>query len=186
MTRIPLSLAAILSIAVSLPAVARAQWYGEPIQRSAPLYTYQVQPGQPYAVEVSPGRYVYYRHRGRADRVRREQVRHTRRHYWTHRQRAERREMIRAAKIVRDKPVVIETRRVVDDPPRVVERRSYAGHALPRRVQDTRRASVPRVIHAEAEVTILGPDRMNIRLFRKRGADAEAKARRNAKTSTTK
>jgi hypothetical protein len=34
-----------------------------------------------------------------------------------------------------------------------------------------------RVIHAEAEVTILGPDRMNIRLYRKRdGLDASAKA----------
>ena len=35
-----------------------------------------------------------------------------------------------------------------------------------------------RVIRAEAEVTILGPDRMSIRLFRKRkgGADAKAEA----------
>jgi hypothetical protein len=33
-----------------------------------------------------------------------------------------------------------------------------------------------RVIHAEAEVTIIGPDRMSIRLFRKRGGNANAKA----------
>jgi hypothetical protein len=34
-----------------------------------------------------------------------------------------------------------------------------------------------RVIRAEAEVTILGPDRMSIRLFRKHdGSDANAKA----------
>jgi hypothetical protein len=36
--------------------------------------------------------------------------------------------------------------------------------------------SKPRVIRAEAEVTILGPDRMSIRLFRKRGTDANASA----------
>ena len=34
-----------------------------------------------------------------------------------------------------------------------------------------------RVIRAEAEVTIIGPDRMSIRLFRKRkGGDANARA----------
>jgi hypothetical protein len=33
-----------------------------------------------------------------------------------------------------------------------------------------------RIIRAEAEVTILGPDRMSIRLFRKGGRGADAKA----------
>jgi hypothetical protein len=32
------------------------------------------------------------------------------------------------------------------------------------------------VIHAQAEITILGPDRMSIRLIRKSGDDAEARA----------
>jgi hypothetical protein len=36
------------------------------------------------------------------------------------------------------------------------------------------KAGEQRVIEADAVVTILGPDRMNIRLLRKRGADARA------------
>jgi len=96
--------------------------------------------------------------------------------------------VIHTTKIVHEPPLVIEHRRVVDDPPRIIERRHY--------VEDTPRGpriaavesgageravreeggNAKRVIHAEAEVTILGPDRMSIRLFRKRGADAQAKA----------
>ena len=65
---------------------------------------------------------------------------------------------------VREEPVVIETERVVDEPPRVIERR----HVVEGSGQQ-------RVIRAEAEVTILGPDRMNIRLFRKgRGSRVNA------------
>jgi len=41
--------------------------------------------------------------------------------------------------------------------------------------REFRRDRGPRVIRAEAEVTILGPDRMGIRLFRKRtGPEAKA------------
>lgn len=108
------------------------------------------------------------------------------------------REVVNTTQIVRDKPVVIEHQRVVDDPPRVIERHHYvddAGRiepAPPTRRQrtakietdDVKLPSAPkgkgekRVIRAEAEVTILGPDRMSIRLFRKRkgGADANAEA----------
>jgi hypothetical protein len=56
--------------------------------------------------------------------------------------------------------------------PRVVERRAE--------VEDTdvpTESGKQRVIRAEAEVTILGPDRMNIRLFRKeRGSTVKAPA----------
>lgn len=98
-------------------------------------------------------------------------------------------EVVNTTKIVRDKPVVIEHERVVDDPPRVIERRHYVDDAPAR--PRTRAARIDadlkspaekkgsrRVIRAEAEVTILGPDRMSIRLFRKgkSGADAKAEA----------
>jgi hypothetical protein len=98
-------------------------------------------------------------------------------------------EVVNTRKVVVHKPVVIETTRVVDDPPKVVIRKRY--------VDDTPTASIPtrpqknaqrtagevqprdggkqRVIEADAEVTVLGPDRMSIRLFRK-GSRAQAKA----------
>jgi len=109
-------------------------------------------------------------------------------------------EVVNTTKIVRDKPVVIEHQRVVDDPPRIIERRHYvddegriepAPSAPPARHHRTAKIETEvkperaakgkaekRVIRAEAEVTILGPDRMSIRLFRKRkgGADANAEA----------
>jgi hypothetical protein len=102
-------------------------------------------------------------------------------------------EVVNTTKIVRENPVVIEHERVVDDPPRVIERRRYVGETpavpaprsgLARTEADvvtskhrpSHKAATPRTIRAEAEVTILGPDRMNIRLFRKRGGDAKAQA----------
>ena len=105
------------------------------------------------------------------------------------------RKVVHTRRIVRDPPVAIETRRVVDDPPRIVERRHYVEDApapapAPARrkqavveVRDTakrgsRDDTKKRVIEADAEVTILGPDRMSIRLFRKRsrGSDTSARA----------
>jgi hypothetical protein len=99
--------------------------------------------------------------------------------------------VIETKKIVHDKPVVIETKRVVDDPPRIIERRHYVEDAPAARqmptaaeARDTGKSTrlvkrgdeKQRVIRAEAEVTILGPDRMSIRLFRKRAAGGDAKA----------
>jgi hypothetical protein len=96
--------------------------------------------------------------------------------------------VVNTTKIVRDPPIVIETKRVVDDPPRVIERRHIV-EDVPVRSRRTRAAvadDVPnkgasrddtkrRVIQADAEITILGPDRMSIRLFRK-GHNAKASA----------
>jgi hypothetical protein len=91
-------------------------------------------------------------------------------------------------RIVREKPVVRRHIRVIDDPPIVVQREiSEHGQVLSEQRLPTVQAQAPvqlppppaggRVIHAEAEVTILGPDRMNIRLYRKSdGRDANAKA----------
>lgn len=76
--------------------------------------------------------------------------------------------------VVREKPVVIERKRYVDDPPRIVRRHKVVDVNVPAPPRE-RGDEVGRVIHAEAEVTILGPDRMNIRLYRK-GLDANAKA----------
>jgi len=103
-------------------------------------------------------------------------------------------EVVNTKRIVYDKPVVIETTRVVDDPPTVIERRRYVDDtpapASRRKQAAVERSRAPkvveapkrddgkkRVIEADAEVTILGPDRMSIRLFRKgKGGSAKASA----------
>jgi hypothetical protein len=86
----------------------------------------------------------------------------------------------RSVKIVRDKPVVVTTKRYVDDPPRVIERNVIVDDEPTRAPRQRGLIQPPaagesirrddnkkRVIQADAEVTILGPDRMSIRLFRK-------------------
>lgn len=94
--------------------------------------------------------------------------------------------------VVRERPIVRKHIRVVDNPPIVVQREiDENGQVLSEQRVPTVQAQVPiqitspapapmgvgRVIHAEAEVTILGPDRMSIRLYRKGdGRDANAKA----------
>jgi hypothetical protein len=97
-------------------------------------------------------------------------------------------------RIVREKPVVRNHIRVVDDPPIVVQREiSEEGQVLSeQRVPSAQAQVLPpvsggRVIHAEAEVTILGPDRMNIRLYRKNdGRDAQARALSSKPKKTSK
>jgi hypothetical protein len=83
--------------------------------------------------------------------------------------------------VVREKPIVRDHVRVVDDPPIIVQREVSEDQLVqPRGSVEPPPAG--RVIHAEAEVTIIGPDRMNIRLYRKRdGNDANAKAERAGK-----
>jgi hypothetical protein len=93
--------------------------------------------------------------------------------------------------VVREKPIVHETTRYVDDPPRVVERRHYVEdrpvRSSRKRIDAAQASAGARVINrdgrrdevrtfsAEAEITILGRDRMNIRLFRK-GSQPNANA----------
>jgi hypothetical protein len=100
------------------------------------------------------------------------------------------RAVINTTKIVRDPPIVVETQRVVDDPPRVIERHVVAdepvrsrgiintNRSTSRDAGESRDDTKQRVIEADAEVTILGPDRMSIRLFRK-GHSAKAGSRAN-------
>ena len=79
--------------------------------------------------------------------------------------------------IVREKPIVRNTYRVVEHPPIVVQRevsedQLVAGggqaQAVPRAAPQAAPFAGARTIRAEAEITILGPDRMSIRLHRKR------------------
>lgn len=172
-----------------------------------PLYPYAAQPAQSYAVEVAPGTYVIHRARNYpyvrclngCESSAPVAVRHVapRAAVEEPRRRHARRaghDVVNTTRIVREKPVVIEHERVVDDPPRVIERRHYVDDARPSAPAPHRRTARietdfrpphnavkgkagPRTIHAEAEVTILGPDRMSIRLFRSRGASAKAEAR---------
>lgn len=100
-------------------------------------------------------------------------------------------EVINTEKIVRDKPIVVETTRVVDDPPKVIVRKRYVDDTTASLSDGQQKATIEddstiegtaredgkkRVIQADAEVTIIGSDRMSIRLFRKRGTQAKAKA----------
>jgi hypothetical protein len=89
--------------------------------------------------------------------------------------------------IIREKPVVRKHYRIVDDPPIIVQREIDESQ-LPVRMGNHPEAT-PRVIHAEAEVTIIGPDRMSIRLYRKqdgRDANAKASASKSKKLKTSK
>ncbi len=86
--------------------------------------------------------------------------------------------VINTTKIVREAPVVRETRRYVDLPPRIIERHIDEDTGTVETEQRPSRGDTKkRVISADAEVTILGPDRMSIRLFRKgQGPKAQARA----------
>jgi len=187
---------AALAAAISASASVQAQTYGAPASQQPPLYPYAVASQQPYAVEVAPNTYVIQRPQaarnrpyvtcvncGRAtayaapapsapvfDRTPRPSdpalIEELRRHTEGNTT------VIDTKKIVREKPIVHETTRVVDDPPRVIVRK----HIVEDAPQNAEGAKEPRVIQADAEITILGPDRMSIRLLRKRG-EPEAQAR---------
>ena len=230
-----LALIAVCAVGLASASAAEAQWHGGRAgQRPSPLYPYELQPGQSYAVQVAPGTYVIHRpaqsyaypparrgvrytvrrHRHapaatprpkhtRANRALIEELRHRDRQRAANlaarraakraaalKRTAARRAAEKAAKqaakrtrrkapktagrkpdkivhtrkVVHDKPLVIVTRRVVEDPPKVITRRHYVDDPPP-----GARNEDPRVIHADAEITILGPDRMSIRLVRKQG-----------------
>ena len=191
---------AVAAVALLPAAAAQAQYYSS-AQQPAPLYPYAVPGNQPYAIQVAPNTYVirrparsypyvnrnaetaepkapaFDRPHKKADRALIEELR----------QRSLKRTVVNTKKIVRDPPVVIETKRYVDDPPRIIERRHVVEDAprAPSAVDDidvkkrgARDDGKKRVIQADAEVTILGPDRMSIRLFRK-GQGPGARAEQN-------
>lgn len=186
-TRIP---ALIAAAALLLSAtVAQAQRYNSYSARQPSYHD----GARPYAIEVAPNTYVIRRPAG------------SRRDPQLRRRGKIQRKAITTRNIARDKPVVVEHRRMVDDSRRVIERQhvvedapSSRGLYQHRRAVEAASPRPPRapaaaarrhkskrahgagderrVIHADAEITILGPDRMNIRLFRK-GGDANARAR---------
>ena len=85
--------------------------------------------------------------------------------------------------VVREKPIVRTSYRVVEHPPIVVQREigedQLAGGGGQAQGAPLAAPVAGRTIRAEAEITILGPDRMSIRLFRKQdGSDANAKIER--------
>jgi hypothetical protein len=184
----------VLAIAVVAGGPARAQYYSSVQQSPPPLYPYATQPraAQPYAVEVAPGTYVIHRpgqvqtplhraHRPTAAKSAAKllRTRNDPRLIDELRQRAgAKTQTINTTKIVREKPKVVETTRYVDDPPQVVERYTVVDdtHGEKKVVAEAGAAAVAkrkavknekRVIQADAEITILGPDRMTIQLYRK-------------------
>jgi hypothetical protein len=203
-----LAIAAALVAAIVAALPAHAQWYSSYPPGSAPAHLYSAP--RPYAIEVAPNTYVIQRpapprrspHVRRVAPVERKQVE---REAVTEkpRRRADpalieelrkrhgikgkvKHEVINTTKIVREKPIVIERRRIVthprvidrvtviEDPPSSGARRrgllvKETGSVAPERFDGKNE----RVIEADAEVTILGPDRMTIRLFRK-GSNARA------------
>jgi hypothetical protein len=191
-----LVLLAVIAAGLAPATAAQAQFYGAAYAQPAPLYRYAAQ-GRPYAVEVAPDTYEIHRprahHYARGRHTghsisERASARFDRSHKKVDRALVEelrKRQhrngnVINTTRIVRDPPLVVATKRYVDDPPRVIERRHVVEDA-PLRSHRGRGITVDgdtgtlmgsdgsrRVIQADAEITILGPDRMNIRLFRKR------------------
>jgi hypothetical protein len=150
-----------LIAAAMLPATAaQAQFCGGCYTQPAPLFPYAVLYDQPDLVEVAPYTYAIRPPHHQRDYPyvhcldgcgRRAPIGEWRRPDHNNRT------VINTIEVVRDPPVVIETRRVVDDPPRVIVRRHF--------VEDEPVRS--RRKHAALKQRYIGPDRMNIRLFRK-------------------
>jgi len=151
---------------------------------------------QPYAVEVAPGSYVIHRpdearrapaarrpHRSAsAPKAKPSDVKNDPAMIEELRQQvAGKKKNFNTVKVVYKKPKVVETTRYVDDPPHVVERYTVVddnGDGKKAVVEapqadasagknDKAAASRKRVIQADAEITVLGPDRMTIQLYRK-------------------
>lgn len=179
-----------------MPATVQAQSYAGNSAQPAPLYPYELQPGQSYAMDVAPGtnvihrRVIARRHASELRRFDRPHGRYIPAPIVEMRQPAGTRRVGKpiltgTRQIVHEAPVVIVHRRLVEHPPRVIVRRHFVEgaprveavpprHALltpgvKRRGVRTASGDEKRVIHAEAEITILGSDRINIRLYRKRG-----------------
>jgi hypothetical protein len=179
-------LATLALFAALAPAAAQAQIFTAPIYaQQQPLYPYAVPQQQTPHYLQPQGRGLvqadYERFRARRGKP----TNHALVEELRRRGKVER-SVKNTTVVVREKPIVIEKKRYVDDT-RVIERRHYVEDApvkprskRSRAVADNEidlKSEKGRVIRAEAEVTILGPDRMSIRLFRKRGgANANARA----------
>lgn len=192
--------------ALALASAAQAQYvthysdgaggYG---YRNEPLYPYVVQPRYTNAVPqygpsitYTPRTYPYIRSQdekpakakvGKTDPVLVEELRRRGKPRAAAEQAPAEKEIggkkIHKTVVVREKPIVRDHVRVVDDPPIIVQREISEDQLV--RGQAEPMPPAGRTIRAEAEVTIIGPDRMSIRLFRKRdGIDANAEAKPKA------
>jgi hypothetical protein len=191
--------ALVLAAAALASGDARAQYYSSVPQGQRPLYpdVQQQRGAQPFAIEVAPGTYVIQRpdeapiHRQRTHRAapaaKPLRTRNDPRLIEElHQRAAGRTSAVNTTKVVRHKPKVVETTRYVDDPPRVVERytvvddakgqKKVVAEAAPSEKKRKGGENEKRVIQADAEITILGPDRMTIQLYRK-GERGKASAR---------
>jgi hypothetical protein len=184
---------AFVSACFLLSTAAQAEYYGNP---SLPPHPYAAQKIQPYATRVAPRMHVNHHgteqqrnyiyvgsHRitapasGRFDRrykpvdhgltneLRQRRSRAERAGNERSAQKTSGRGIFSTAKIVRHRPMERASREVVDD----------TGNPVTLE-QTPRRDGRKRVIAADAEVTIFGPDRISIRLFRK-GQGPRATAR---------
>ncbi|MGH6728044.1 MAG: hypothetical protein ACREB8_16100, partial [Pseudolabrys sp.] len=148
-----LAVLAMIAAALLPATAARAQLFGSAYSQPAPFYPYAARQEQPYAVQIEPGAYmirrpvhVHVRHRahcrncvGRAGvpRHARAAARLDRPH--RHANRALIEELRRrhygkghgaeTTRVVRETPVVVVHRRVVDDAPRVIVRQDAAEDA---------------------------------------------------------
>jgi hypothetical protein len=215
-----------LLIAAAPLSAAQAQYASPPpLYPYAVQNGYGVQTVQPYAVQVAPNTYVIQRPEpqrdypyvsarkraavpapGKFDRPHKpvdhtlvdELRKRTQKKSDTDQASVEpvQKNTVNKTKIVRHPPVVRQTTRYVDDPPRVIDQITVDDSeetpnrgllTQPRRAAPRATGSVelqpppsdkgPRTISADAEVTILGPDRMTIKLFRKgQGPFAKAKS----------
>lgn len=191
----------VLMFALCASGAAQAQYVG-PYAQPAPLYPYVAQPQyapQPYPYvqspnvrhvpsEYQPPRAAQPRKVTKTDHALVEELRKGRHKKKEVVVEADKKETVVIDKkhveidkkiVVREKPVVRKRIRVVDDPPIIVQREiNEHGQVVSEgRVPHPTAPVAGRVIHAEAEVTIIGPDRMSIRLYRKSdGRDANAKA----------
>ena len=94
--------------------------------------------------------------------------------------------------IVREKPIVRNTYRVIEHPPIVVQREvsedqvaegGRQSQGVPRAAPRGARFAGARTIRAEAEITILGPDSMSIRLYRKQAGKTSMPKRQSRRSS---
>jgi len=190
-----LKIAALVLAAISFAGgSAQAQWYSsvqsapQPGRTVSQPYAVEVAPGA-YVIhrpeEARPARATRRAHRATpAAKIRSSRSKNDPALIEELRQRASGgpKTVVDTVKVVRKKPKVVETTRYVDDPPRVVERYTVIDDSDGEKkvIAETPQADAPvagkdhkatknqkRVIQADAEITVLGPDRMTIQLYRK-------------------
>jgi len=197
----PIKIAA-LAVAVTAfgAGAAQAQWYSSappPGHTASQPYAVEVAPGAYVIHRPAESRVARRAHRtAAAPNVKPSRIKNDPALIEELRQRAAGKStVINTTKVVYKKPKVVETTRHVDDPPRVIERytvvddsagnkkvvveppaagASASGKPAKSAKQAKHDKNDTRVIQADAEITILGPDRMTIQLYRKgeRGKNA--------------